>query len=83
MGCVVQKKKSQTRPKMAQILGFTCRNFNTDIINMLNELKKIFFKELKESMVLIKECLQENSWKLKIYHIKVLKLKILITEWKY
>lgn len=79
---MLSNKKSQTRPKTAQILGFTCRNFNTDIINMLKELK-IFFKELKESMVLIKECLQENSWKLKIYHIKVLKLKILITEWKY
>lgn len=77
------KKKSQIRLKMTQILGFTCRNFNADIINMLKELKKIFFKELKESMVLIKEYLQENSWKLKIYHMKVIKLKISITEWKY
>lgn len=75
-----KNKKRSNQTQMAQILDFTCRDFNEDIMNML---KKIIFKELKESMVLIKECLQGNFWKLKIYDMEVLILKISITEWKY
>lgn len=78
-----QKKKKSNQTQNGPDFGFYLQNFNVDIINMLEELKKIVFKVLKESMVLTKECLQENSWKLKIYHMKVLKLKIPITEWKY
>lgn len=46
---------------MAQILDFTAKTFNVDIMNVFKELKEIIFKELKENMVLIKESLQRDE----------------------
>ena len=48
MGCIVKEKNSQI-DKMAQILDFTCKDFNVDIINMFKELKEIIFKKSKKT----------------------------------
>lgn len=55
MGSII-KEKNQTRPMMAQIWNFTCKDFTVDIMNMFKELKEIMFKDLNESiMTMIKK----------------------------
>lgn len=60
----INKEKNQTRPTMAQIWNFTCKDFTVDIMNMFKELKEIMFKELNNNnnnMVLIEKSLQGNE----------------------
>lgn len=67
------------------MLDLADKEFNSAIINMLKELKKNMFKELKESIVTMSHQIENINEKIRIIQnnqMKILELKYTISEMK-